>query len=196
MITTAPRAYRSKIEVLRDFLRAARDPAPKTRIIGAANLNPASFQRYLKICTEHDLIVSVSGGYVITGRASPVLEAIDALIGKRDDLDRAYRHLHHQALARHSPPTAVSPFRHVLRDAWTEIVLQPAASRSGGFAVTSSGPLAPHRSHVEGVSTVRRTGPGGAASVAPSPARTSETSEEVVSRARKGRNRPARRKRR
>jgi predicted transcriptional regulator len=120
-----PRSYRSKLEVLRDFLRAAQEPAPKTRIIGAANLNPVSFTRYLRVCTAHDLIASVSGGYVATPRATSLLEAIDDLIVKRNELERALRVLERNTLDDpDSPPVDGNPFRHVLRDAWNEIGLQ------------------------------------------------------------------------
>ena len=123
---TSARAYRSKLEVLRDFLRAAQAPAPKTRIIGAANLNPASFRRYLQLCTERSLITSVSGGYVTTPRATPVLEAIEGLMVQRGEVDRAFRLLERHAA---DGPSVLrsdgQPFRHVLREAWTEIVLRP-----------------------------------------------------------------------
>ena len=123
----SPRSYRSKIEVLRDLLRAAQAPAPKTRIIGAANLNPVSFGKYLRICTDHDLITSVAGGYVATPRASPLLQAIDGLILKAGELETAYLTLERSASSNHGPNGGpAKPFRQVLRHAWNGIALVAA----------------------------------------------------------------------
>ena len=123
----SPRSYRSKIEVLRDILRAAQAPAPKTRIIGAANLNPVSFGKYLRICTDHDLITSVAGGYVATPRASPLLQAIDGLILKAGELETAYLTLERSASSNQGPNGGpAKPFRQVLRHAWNGIALVAA----------------------------------------------------------------------
>lgn len=146
--------YRTKIEVLRDFLRAAQVPTPKTRIIGAANLNPTSFQRYLRLCTERELITTTARGYVTTPRAVPILAAIDGVISKSSELERAVRALEHSTQER---PRANgrdgSTLRYISRQAWSEIVLSRrptarpganppsaatgASSRSGGFARAS-----------------------------------------------------------
>ena len=153
----AGRGYRSKIEVLRDFLRAAQQPVPKTRLIGTANLNPASFRRYLKLCTERSLIVNVSGGYVTTPRATPVLIAIDSLILKRDELEGAFRVLTRDALDGVVPSeNSARPFRHILREAWNEIVLAPAP-RAGGVP----DPSAPSTPEVVPPSPARRPRPRG-----------------------------------
>lgn len=121
-------SYRSKIEVLRDFLRAAGEPAPKTRIIGSANLNPLSFRRYLKICMDRDLIASVSGGYVATPRAAALLEAIDGLMGRAGDLERAFQELEAPtADGRPADGNGQGAFRQIYRQAWNEIVLRPLA---------------------------------------------------------------------
>ena len=128
----SPRSYRSKLEVLRDFLRAAQEPAPKTRIIGAANLNPLSFGKYLRLCTEHDLITSVAGGYVTTPRASPLLQAIDGVMTKTTELENAL-----VTLGRSTVPSLGAngggsrPFRQVLRHAWNEIALQAPEPPNG-----------------------------------------------------------------
>lgn len=168
----APRSYRSKLEVLRDFLRAAREPAPKTRIIGAANLNPVSFRRYLRLCTQRDLIMAVSGGYVATPRATPLLEAIDRLMLKTSELESAL-HLLGPA-APDGPGVDAGPparLRLVLREAWNEIALEPVA-RSGGRAgpafLAPYGPPdagttpragSPPRSAVEAAAAAARRGP-------------------------------------
>ena len=121
----ASRSYRTKLEVLRDFLRAAQEPAPKTRIIGAANLNPLSFRKYLRLCTDQDLIMAVSGGYVATPRATPLLEAIDGLMLKTSELEDALRVLERNAPSgRPSDGGGTNPFRQVLREAWNEIALR------------------------------------------------------------------------
>jgi predicted transcriptional regulator len=126
------RPYRSKVEVLRDFLRAAEEPSPKTRIIGAANLNPVSFRKYLRLCTEHDLIMAVSGGYVATPRATTLLRAIDGLMVKTSELELALRALELDALERRAPNGAEgNPFRQLLREAWNEIALGATSSPNG-----------------------------------------------------------------
>jgi predicted transcriptional regulator len=130
--------YRTKIEVLRDFLRAARDPAPKTRIIGAANLNPISFQRYLRFCTENHLVTATSGGYVVTPRAARILEAIEGVITKTAELEGAVHFLENSALTHPIPNDRDdSALRYASREAWGEIALgcagkreDPAGSRS------------------------------------------------------------------
>jgi predicted transcriptional regulator len=139
----SPRSYRSKLEVLRDFLRAAQEPAPKTRIIGAANLNPLSFGKYLRICADHDLITSVAGGYMATPRASPLLQAIDGLILKTGELEAALLTLERSTLpGRGQNGGANKPFRQVLRRAWTEIALRPADRDDGHPRPPGLGPPA------------------------------------------------------
>jgi predicted transcriptional regulator len=129
---TLARSYRSKIEVLRDFLYAAREPVPKTRLIGMANLNPLAFQKYLRICTERGLIESVSGAYVATPRAAPLLEAIDELISKTSELELAFQALEGNPEApgvrNGGNGHAVSP---LLGRAWNEIVLGPVEPCNG-----------------------------------------------------------------
>lgn len=94
----AGRSYRTKIEVLRDFLVATRLGQRKTRIIGTANLNRRSFIRYADFCLERGLIVSRSGGYALTPQADKCIETIDEFLAVRselslalDSLDRATR---------------------------------------------------------------------------------------------------------
>lgn len=128
----AGRGYRSKLEVLRDFLRAAQEPAPKTRIIGAANLNPASFPKYLRLCTAHNLIMAVSGGYVATPRATPVLRAIEGIMLKSSELEVAVEAFERNALALGlgAPVASVSSQpRQALREAWNGLS-QPTMSVS------------------------------------------------------------------
>lgn len=132
MRSASTRSYRSKLEVLRDFLRAAQEPAPKTRITGAANLNPVSFRRYLRVCTDRALITTVSGGYVATPRALPLLEAIDNLILKGGEVDQVFRVLgSHTLNGTAQYRNDGRPFRAVLREAWNEIALHPAGTAEG-----------------------------------------------------------------
>jgi len=119
---------------------AASEPIPKTRLIGTANLNPGSFQRYLRICTERELITTISGGYVTTPKARPLLEAIDGLMSTTGQIEHAFR-----VLGANGEPVGLAPSRdpgqgvafapngvasrHVLRQAWNEIVLRPPPHR-------------------------------------------------------------------
>lgn len=121
----------------------------KTRLIGAANLNPASFRRYLAICLERDLIRAVDGGYVATGRAGPLLEVIDTMVLRAAELERSLQALERPAALPRGPDagsgTALLGF---YREAWKEIVLHRGpplgAARSGAVLFASgraTGPL-------------------------------------------------------
>lgn len=123
--------YRTKIEVLRDFLQAAKEPVPKTRIIGAANLNVVSFQRYLRLCQERELITATSGGYVVTSKAGPILEAIEGVIAKTGELDRAVQLLERSA-QKHATVLGHNgnALRFISRQAWNEIVLSEPKGRA------------------------------------------------------------------
>lgn len=136
---TAGRSYRTNIEVLRDVLTAVRKPVPKTRIIGLANLNPRSFEEYLRFCAEHELVSLTSGRYVVTPRGDTVLDAIEAVLTKTTELQWAVHRLKRTVSDR--PVTEGVPgaaLRHMARWAWTEILLNgggdPRLRRSGGFA--------------------------------------------------------------
>lgn len=138
------RSYRSKIEVLRDFLRAAQAPTAKTRIIGAANLNQASFRRYLRICTDLELIVRAEGGYMATDRAGPLLETIDDLLVRTSELERSLQGLEPNGTGGRGLHGSKTPvFRDFYRQAWHEVVLQSggslSASRSGAIVLPSGG---------------------------------------------------------
>lgn len=131
--------YRSKVEILRDFLSAVRESDKKTRIISLANLNPASFQPYLDFCLAHELVEVTSVGYRLTPRADGVLEAIQRLIARTADVDAALLALHrglNQSSAVQAPQRAL---RYVSILAWNELV----RSASGSLR-TKAGPLAGH----------------------------------------------------
>jgi predicted transcriptional regulator len=76
------RRYRSKLELLRDFLAAAQTETVKTRIMNRANLNQASFSRYTAFCQERQLLLKVNGGYVLTPRADDLLQSLDQVLTK------------------------------------------------------------------------------------------------------------------
>ncbi len=80
--------YRTSLEVLRDLLKSAREPVPKTRIAGAANLNTISFRRYMGFCLERGLVDSRSGSYAATPRAVAIVELIDRVIEQSSELER------------------------------------------------------------------------------------------------------------
>lgn len=138
--------YRTKIEVLRDFLRATQQGSKKTRIIGLANLNPASFRKYRDSCLSLELIQSVPGGYALTARAEVVLDRIDRLLEMTSEMESAVAALE-RALGppEGRPSFEDQPLRYVSRIAWEEAaraehpvareaVLPAEASRSAGRA--------------------------------------------------------------
>jgi len=116
------RKYRTKIEVLGDFLEAARQGRNKTRIIGLANLNPTSFQKYLEFCVSLDLIRVTPGGYRLTARADEVLEAIQGVLRESKQADSALYGLQ-KSLGRLPVDDAggTAVLRYVSRVAWGQI---------------------------------------------------------------------------
>ncbi len=84
-----PRRYRAKIEILRDVLAAAKREEKKTRIMGMANLNTTSIDRYLAYCVEHSLLLPQNGGFQLTARAEQTLEAINLVLSKGSQLNEA-----------------------------------------------------------------------------------------------------------
>lgn len=85
----AERQYRSRVEILRDFLVAVRATEKKTRVIGLANLNPTSYRPYLEFCLAHRLVRHAGQGYRLTPRAESVLDAIDRLVSRSAEVDAA-----------------------------------------------------------------------------------------------------------
>lgn len=85
-IGLAGRRYRTKLELLRDFLAAAQSESLKTRIMFRANLNQVSFHRYASICQDQHLLVRGSGGYFLTPRAEDLLHSINQVLSKAIDL--------------------------------------------------------------------------------------------------------------
>lgn len=87
--------YRTKIEVLRDIVRAATNEERKTRIIGMANLNQVSFQRYSSLGVSLGLLQPTGSGLSATPAAEEWLGAVDTIISKSSEvaaaIDTLYR---------------------------------------------------------------------------------------------------------
>jgi len=119
----ADRQYRSRLEILRDFLDATRDGGKKTRIIGLANLNPSSFQSYLDYCLALRLVQDTPVGYRLTPRADVVLDAIERLLARSAEVDAALLSLQQGCEGTVAPGVAPKgALRYVSRLAWNEVV--------------------------------------------------------------------------
>jgi predicted transcriptional regulator len=116
------------VEILRDFLDAIQESGKKTRIIGLANLNPASFRPYLRFCLEHELIEETSGEFRLTPRAHGVLRAIQRLIAGSAEVDAALLELHRGLDSTLSRPPATQALRFVSLLTWNDVLR--SASRS------------------------------------------------------------------
>jgi predicted transcriptional regulator len=132
--------YRSKLEVFRDLLVAARHASKKTRIIGLANLNPSTFKKHMATARAGGLVTVTDGEYRLTVKADRVLAALQQLMAKSTELDLTLQFLEQSGL-----PSAGHPWkegtvlRQVSRVAWGDGASSshpsPASlSRSGGFA--------------------------------------------------------------
>jgi predicted transcriptional regulator len=93
----AGKHYRSKLELLRDFLAAAQIESVKTRIMNRANLNQVSFSRYVTFCQDRELLAEVSGGYSLTPRAENLLQSINQVLSKAGELQVAVEVLNQTA---------------------------------------------------------------------------------------------------
>ena len=82
-MSRASRRYRTKLEVLRDVLWAAKRTPRQTRIIGMANLNLESFSRYARFTVAEGLRRRENGGYEprrsVTVEFSELSEANDGV---------------------------------------------------------------------------------------------------------------------
>jgi predicted transcriptional regulator len=85
------RKYRPKIEILRDVLVAAQQDEKKTRIMGLANLNWNSLDKYLTYCVERGLLMPENGGYRFTPRGQETLGVIEVILSRGTALDEALR---------------------------------------------------------------------------------------------------------
>lgn len=123
------RQYRGRVEILRDFLEAVGVHERKTRIMGIANLNPSSFQKYLDFCLTLDLVQKSPGGYRLTPRANAVLDSIDRLLTKSEEVDNTLLEFRRafsrsQAVASSTRSTT----RYISRLAWDEVCRSAAKS--------------------------------------------------------------------
>ena len=118
----AERHYRTKVEILLDFLRAVRETGKKSRIVALANLNPASFRPYLDFCLTRELVQETSGGYRLTSRAEGVLKSIQELIARSEEVDAALRELHRGFDAYRPTARSTKPaLRYVSTLAWNQV---------------------------------------------------------------------------
>jgi predicted transcriptional regulator len=123
------RHYRSRIEILRDFLGAVRVTGKKTHIIGLANLNPTSFQPYLDFCRTLHLVQNTPAGYRLTPRADAVLDVIERLLARSAEVDAALLDLHRGFNGSNpSRPASGGTLRYVSILAWNEVVRSVADS--------------------------------------------------------------------
>ncbi len=130
------------------MLKAAREPVPKTRIAGAANLNSIAFQRYMGFCLERGLVDSRSGSYAATPRAIAVVESIDRVIEQSSELERTVNSLHVvETNGGNGIRGSGATLRFVSRWAWRELAAKDAA-RSGARANDlRSRPVGPDNGH-------------------------------------------------
>jgi predicted transcriptional regulator len=124
-----PRKYRTRLEVLHDFLGAVRETGKKTHIIGLSNLNPASFQSYLDFCHALQLVEDTPAGYRLTPRAEAVLEVIQRLLTQSVILDAALLDLHRDFNGSNpSQPPTQGALRYVSSLAWNEVLRSASGS--------------------------------------------------------------------
>lgn len=130
------RQYRSRLEILRDFLEATRTAGKKTRIIGLANLNPSSFDFYRDFCVNLQLVEEIPGGYRLTARADKVLAAIERVVHRGAELDSALSELQRNVSRSGASATrSGGAMRWVSKLAWQEVVesaLQPPPTTANG----------------------------------------------------------------
>ena len=88
--------YRNRIEILRDFLHATRVSGRRTRIIGLANLNPRSFDYYLRFSLAYGLVKYAPDGIRVTPRAELVLDSIQRVMSQSLQLESAVQQLHQE----------------------------------------------------------------------------------------------------
>jgi predicted transcriptional regulator len=149
------RRYRTKLEVLRDLVVAAAREPRKTRIIGLANLNRTSFDRYARLALSLGLLEHRAGGYAPTALAEGWVDAVDSVLGKGSELSAALGQLS-QLTSRGARPAAPkrsadteSTVRSIARLAWSNLsvpeLAEQMASRSGGLlTVTAGRPAVPN----------------------------------------------------
>ena len=107
----ATKHYRRQVEVLRDFLDAAKTETCKTRLMNRANLNRSSFSHYLSYCIDNQLLLTTTGGYVATPRAQERLQRLEQVLQREAEFRSALEGLRQVtrsgAYAPRSPPESV-----------------------------------------------------------------------------------------
>lgn len=137
------RRYRTKLEVLRDLVVAASREPRKTRIIGLANLNRTSFDRYMRLALSLGLIEHRAGGYAPTALADGWVDAVDSVLGKGSELSTALGQLTQITIRgapngpARRPSDQESTVRSIARLAWANLsvpeLVQEMVGRSGGL---------------------------------------------------------------
>jgi predicted transcriptional regulator len=138
------RIYRTRLEVLRDILGIAGEEANKSRIIRLANLNPASFDRYVAFCLENGLLELEDSHYHKTGVSGPAIEAINHVLTKAEELGFAIRDLEAMIGRENPEPAPEAPaLRFASAAAWSD--LTRSGARRNGFPLDPAAPRwAPH----------------------------------------------------
>ncbi len=125
--------YRTKIEVLRALLESTAAESTKTRILRRANMNPASFDRYLAFCVGTGLVESAGRKFHRTVSGDAAMVAIDSLIGKAAELGSAMQQLGTCLGGETSPVESTAALRFASLAAWDELTRRSA--HSGGMAM-------------------------------------------------------------
>ena len=127
--------YRTKIEVLRDIVRAASTEQRKTRIIGMANLNQGSFQRYASLGVSLGLLKPTQIGLMATPAGEEWLGAVETILSKTSEVAAAIESLgrithggHPGAAARERPKPAYDAVQLLGRLAWADLRPAPVPS--------------------------------------------------------------------
>ena len=135
------RHYRTKVEVLRDLLEATRQQEGKTRIIGRANLNEISFERYALLALTEGLLARAERGFRITPLGEAWVGAANRMLTKQDEFQRALKDLT-RLQAPHEGPRSPGL---LVRDEMWALKLLPAPLRGVELAAGSSGISGGHR---------------------------------------------------
>jgi predicted transcriptional regulator len=146
--------YRTKAELLRDFLLAVAVESGKTRIINRANLNPYSFRRYFRYCTRLELVREDFEGFHVTERAAPVVKALEQFIARSGEFDVALRGLQRSlslAEVGEDPSRSASTGRSPSRVAWPDVIVghRGSITLSASGSLSRSGGLMPPAGAVE-----------------------------------------------
>ena len=133
------RAYRTRLEVLRDILGVPGDEANKSRIIRLANLNPTAFDRYVTFCLETGLLELEDNRYRKTGVSLPAIQAINLVLSKAGELGCAIRDLGMTLGREGAEPDPEAPVvRFASSAAWGD--LTRSGARTNGFALYPAAP--------------------------------------------------------